>query len=141
MSDLIAKTRELGALIQQSDEFAAVQAAMAANAQDEELVGIMRTLQMAESGYAAEAQREDRSESKLQAYKEDFERLYSVAMKRPAMQNFQAAHKNLGELMNKLFGLLTLCADGEDPETCQVPEDLGHKCGGGCGDSGCEGCG
>jgi len=143
MSDLIAKVRELGAMIQQSDEFAAVQAVMEANTQDEELVGIMRTLQMSEAGYAAEAQSENPNESKMKAYKEEFERLYSIAMARPAMQNFQASHKAMGELMNRILGILTLCADGEDPETCEMPEERGHGCGGGCGsgEGGCGGCG
>ncbi|MDR1410258.1 MAG: YlbF family regulator [Oscillospiraceae bacterium] len=141
MSALIAKTRELGALIQQSDEFAAVRAAMETNTQNDELVDLMRSLQMAEGGYAAEARSENPSESKMQAYKDEFERLYSLALERPAMQQFQTAQKALGELMNRIFGLLTLCADGEDPETCEAPEEHGHHhCDGDCS-SRCAGCG
>ncbi|MCL2023232.1 MAG: YlbF family regulator [Oscillospiraceae bacterium] len=135
MSEIIKKTRELGALIQQTEEFAAVQAAMQGNMDDEELSGIMRTLQMAESGYANEASSENANESKMKAYKEEFERLYEIAMARPAMQKYQEAHKTLGELMNSIFGILTLCADGDDPETCEVSaedEDGCGGCGGGC---------
>ncbi|MDR3344966.1 MAG: YlbF family regulator [Oscillospiraceae bacterium] len=139
MSELIAKTRELGALIQQSDEFAAVQTAMESNTQDEELVALMRNLQMAEGGYASESHSENPSESKMQAYKDEFERLYALTMQRPAMQQYQAAHHALGELMNKVFGILTLCADGEDPATAEPPEEHQH-CGGDCGGS-CSGCG
>ncbi|MDR1805926.1 MAG: YlbF family regulator [Clostridium sp.] len=138
MTELIKKTRELGKLIQQSDEFAAVQRAMELNTQDAALMGLMQQLHMAESGYAAEAHSENPSESKMQAYKDEFERLYSIVMKNPTMGEFQEAQKSLGELMNQVFGILTQCADGEDPDTCQVPQEHNHKCdcGGECG-NGC----
>ncbi|MDR0883609.1 MAG: YlbF family regulator [Oscillospiraceae bacterium] len=131
MSDLIAKTRELGALIQQTDEFAAVQAAMEKNAADEELVGLMQRMQMSEYGFHQEQHEDKPNESKLKAYQDEFERLYSLAMARPTMVAFQEQQKGLAKLMHRIFGILSLSADGEDPATAEPQEE--HSCGPECG--------
>ena len=51
------------------------------------------------------------------------------------MQKFNAANQLYSGMVNKVYAILELCCNGEDPDTCE-PEE--HSCSGSC--STCGGC-
>jgi hypothetical protein len=62
-------------------------------------------------------------------------------MMNPNMQAYEKARQDIDELMNYLTGILAMCVNGDDPETC---DPKAHQCGGDCSgchcDCGGEGC-
>ena len=106
--DVIAKARELGALLQQ----------------DERYTKLM------------EAQKEDKNEQKLEAYDKEFGEIYTQIMANPNMQAYETARAEIDKLMQYINAIFALCLQGEDPATCEPPQE--HNCGGEC--SSCSGC-
>ena len=50
------------------------------------------------------------------------------------MANYEAARMAIDEMMNHIVGILTECIKGEDPETCEPPQE--HSCSGNCSSCG-----
>lgn len=135
--DIVKMTRELGAAIQQDERYLSFQKAVAANEADKGLNDIMAKIQLIHSSYQQEAASEQPNEQKLKAYDEEFTNYYSQAMANENMQNYEAARKEIDDMMQYITGILALCIRGEDPQTCE-PEQHEHDCGGECGE--CSGC-
>ncbi|MGI6249467.1 MAG: YlbF family regulator [Acutalibacteraceae bacterium] len=136
--DLIRMTRELGAALQQDRRFVAFFAATEAKNADAELTAMLEAFQTAQTVYRREAENPDISREKLDelAQEQHIFELYEKIFDNEHMQNFQRARKELDDLMKHITGILTLCALGDDPESCEPQRESG--CSGSC--SSCEGC-
>ncbi len=55
------------------------------------------------------------------------------------MRKYEEAKNEVDSMMNHVIQLLTLCVNGDDPETCEVKEADDGACGGNC--ASCGGCG
>lgn len=135
--DVIAKARELGALLQQDERYTAFVAAQKASEEDTELNELLARIQLIQMSFQHEAQKEDKNEQKLEAYDKEFGEIYTKIMANPNMQAYQAARTEIDSLMNYINGIFALCLQGEDPATCE-PQQEQHECGGEC--SSCSGC-
>ena len=85
--------------------------------------------------YQHEANKDDANEEKLQAYDKEFTDVYRQVMANSNMQAFEKAKEELDAMMKEITGILSLCAQGEDPEKCEyAPACSGNcaSCGGGC---------
>jgi cell fate (sporulation/competence/biofilm development) regulator YlbF (YheA/YmcA/DUF963 family) len=129
MEEVIRLTRELGKAIQKNEKYLNYVEARKANDADEELTSLMSKINIIQASYQQEASREDASEDKMRAYDEEFRQVYSQIMMNKTMQNFEAVRKELDDMMNYLTGILALCVNGQDPETCE-PAPVG--CTGSC---------
>ncbi len=134
--DVIAKTRELGAVIQQDERYLNFLEARKANEADDELNNLIGKLNLIQMSYQNEASKDEPDEAKIEGYDKEFREVYSVVMKNPNMIAYETAKHEIDEMMNRVMQLLSLCVNGEDPATCEVPEE--HDCGGNCGS--CGGC-
>lgn len=132
--DIIELTRQLGAEIQKQEEYKAFHAAKEANEKDDELNALIDKIQLIHMSYQHEAAKDDANEEKLAAYDKEFSEVYKQVMANPRMKSFENAKAGLDSLMKKITGILTLCAQGEDPATCEYQS----SCGGDC--SSCGGC-
>lgn len=128
-------TRELGKVIQQDERYAAFMAARKANEGDDALNELIGKLNLVQMNYQQEAQKENADEEKMGVYDKEFRELYAQVMANGNMQKYEAARKAVDDMMNRCMQLLSLCVNGEDPETCEPPE---AECGGSC--SSCAGC-
>ncbi len=135
--DVIAKARELGALLQQDERYTAFIAAQKASEEDTELNELLARIQLIQMSFQHEAQKEDKNEQKLEAYDKEFGEIYTKIMANPNMAAYQAARGEIDNLMNYINGIFALCLQGEDPATCE-PQQEQHECGGEC--SSCGGC-
>ena len=134
-------TRELGKAIQQDERYSALQKAIEANEKDTALNELMSKIQLIQVSAQHEASKENPDEGKMQAYNEEFRGVYTEIMMNPNMQAYEKARKDIDELMNFLTGILAMCVNGDDPDTC---DPTAHQCGGDCSgchcDCGDEGC-
>ncbi len=127
--DLEKLTRELGKAIQQDERYLNFEKARLANEQDTALNELMSKIQLIQMSYQHEASKEDADEGKMKAYDEEFRGVYAEIMQNENMKNYDAARQEIDDMMNYLTGILALCVNGEDPDTC---DPKAHSCGGDC---------
>ena len=83
-----------------------------------------------------EAGKEDRSEELIEQYNKELREIYGRVMKNEHMAAYQAAKNEFDALMQRVTGVLSMCAEGQDPDGCD-PDACGctgscATCGGGC---------
>lgn len=131
--------RQLGAAIQQDKVYLDFQEAMKKNEEDTALNELMGKIKLLQMSYQHEASQEAPDEKKLEQYSKEFQGLYEQVITNENMKAFEEARQAVDEMMNYLTGILALCVNGEDPETCDPHAHAhDHECGGEC--SSCGGC-
>ena len=131
--------RQLGAAIQQDKVYLDFQTAMKNNEEDTALNDLMGKIKLLQMSYQHEASQETPDEKKLKQYNNEFQGLYAQVMTNENMKAYEEARQAVDEMMNYLTGILALCVNGEDPETCDPRAHAhDHSCGGEC--SSCGGC-
>lgn len=128
--------RQLGAAIQNDEVYLNFEKARKANEADDELNELMGKIRLIQMSYQHEASQENPDEGKMKSYDEEFRGIYTQIMANSNMQAYEAARTAVDEMMNYLTGILAMCVNGEDPETCD-PKAQQHECGGEC--SSCSG--
>ncbi len=136
--DVITAVRELGKAIQQDERYLEFRKAQEANDKDIELNGLIGKLNLIQLSYQNEAAKDEPDNSKLEGMDNEFREIYGQIMLNENMRKYEEAKGNVDNMMNHLIQILTLCVNGEDPESCepQAPEE---GCGGNC--ASCGGCG
>lgn len=134
--DVIKLTRELGKAIQQDDRYIAYNLAKQANDADKELNEDIEKFSQLRSDLATAMSAEDKDTDLIKQLDEDIKSLYQKIMSNKNMIVFQGAQNALETLISNVNQIISLCANGEDPETCQ-PASSG--CSGSCAT--CGGCG
>lgn len=130
--------RELGKAIQKDERYLKLEKCIEANEKDEILNELMAKVQLTQMAYQKEAQGEP-DPKKMQELEKEFSTLYNAIMQNENMKNYEAARTEIDEMMNEIVGILTLCVNGEDPDTCD-PKKLecdhahDHDCDCGCHD-------
>jgi cell fate (sporulation/competence/biofilm development) regulator YlbF (YheA/YmcA/DUF963 family) len=128
--EIIKLTRELGKAIQADERYAKFVAARETNEKDDELNELIGKMQLIHMSYQHEASKEDANEQKLTAYEEEFMSIREKIMNNQNMINYEKARMDIDEMMNYIVAILTECIKGEDPETCEPPQE--HSCSGNC---------
>lgn len=132
--DVIAMARELGAAIQQSDEYTAYNVAKNAADNDAELQQMIGEFNLKKLSLSAEVQKEEKDQAKLSALNEEVRAIYGRIMSNPSMMAYNTTKEELDRVLNFIQQIIVYSANGEDPATIQEET----SCGGDC--SGCSGC-
>lgn len=135
--DIIELTRQLGAALQEDDRFKKCQEAMKANEANPVVKEKTEIMQVLQAAYQGEMQKEAPDQAAMEKMDEDFKMAYLEMMNQDTMKAFNEARDELNGVLNYMVQLLYLCANGEDPKTCEPSQDT---CGGDCGSCG-GGCG
>lgn len=132
--DIIEMTRELGKALQADDRYIAYNLAKQANDADEALQQQITAFDEMRNELNAELCKEDKDTDKIKELDEGIKSNYKQIMSNKNMMVFTAAQGSLEALVNNINQIITLCANGEDPETCQ-PSSCTGSCAtcGGCG--------
>ena len=130
--NVIEKTRELGKAIQADERYQTYMVSKKANDEDPELQDLIGRFNMKRLE-VNELMRQEDGSKQLQRSNGEMRALYSQLMQHEKMTAYQEARTALNELVREVNGIIELCIEGEDPETCQ-PADCGGDC------SGCSGC-
>lgn len=134
--DIIEMTRELGKALQQDDRFIAYDLAKQVNDNDKELQEDIKKFDTLRTDLNEEMSKKNPETERLKSLDTDIKAVYQKIMSNKNMIVFTAAQKNLESLVTNINQIISLCANGEDPETCQPPES---NCTGSCAT--CGGCG
>ena len=132
---VIEATRQLGKAIQQDEAYKAFSEARAKNDADSALQEKINQINMIRMSYMHEASKEDKDESKMEVLNKQFNETYEEIMANENMQAYTQANAKMEQMMQYISQILALCAEGEDPETCEPHQE---GCGGSC--STCGGC-
>lgn len=129
-------TRALGAEIQKDPAYIRLGIAKQRNDEDKELQENIGRLNLIRIQFNAEQSKEgEKDNKKLEELNEEFKTLYGKIMRNESMTEYNAAKEAMDEVMNNITAILSMCVNGEDPQTCQVPQ---RGCSGSC--SSCGGC-
>lgn len=131
----IEATRKLGAAIQADERYAAYEAAKKANDADEKLQAQIGEFNILRMSLERELSAEEKSEERIKDYNEKLRNLYGEIMQNETMIKYNEAKSALDALTNEVNMIISMCLNGEDPETCD-PHAAG--CTGSC--STCGGC-
>lgn len=133
--DVIEMTRELGKALQQDDRYTAYMLAKQVNDNDKELQDNIARFEELRSELGSAMSAENTDDDKLQSLDKELKETYQKIMQNQNMIVFTAAQKSLESLVTNMNQIITLCANGEDPDTCQPPQS---GCSGSC--ASCAGC-
>ena len=133
--DIMEMTRELGKAIQQDDRYTAYMLAKQANDEDKELQDDISRFEELRINLGTAMSEEDPDSDKIKELDTEIKALYQKIMKNPKMIVFSGAQQALEKLVSNVQQIISMCANGEDPETCQIPES---GCTGSC--ASCGGC-
>ncbi|MDE5772784.1 MAG: YlbF family regulator [Ruminococcus sp.] len=133
--DVIQMTRELGKAIQQDDRYIAYTLAKQVNDEDKELQADIEKFSELRKKLSLAMGEENYDSDKVNEIDGELKAVYQKIMSNKNMIVFNATQSSLESLINNINQIISLCANGEDPETC-TPE---FNCGGSCAT--CGGCG
>ncbi len=133
--DFIQMARDLGKAIQAGDEYRALVNAQEAADNDAELQKMIEEFNLIRVKLSTAMQAQTPDEEKTKALDQELKDCYTKVMSNEHMAQYNAAKQALDALVSQVTGILTLSANGEDPETC---DPSAHSCGGECGS--CGGC-
>lgn len=132
--DIIKMTRELGKAIQQDDRYTAYMLAKQANDNDAELQEQIESFNKKRTELNMAMSSENKNTDLIKQLDTDIKELYGKIMGNKNMVIFSGAQSALENLINEINQIISMCANGEDPDTCEVS----HGCSGSC--STCGGC-
>lgn len=133
--DIIQMTRELGKAIQQDDRYLAYRLAKQANDEDEQLQNLIGAFNLKRMELNMEVAKPDKDADKVQQLNEVIKTMYKQIMDNPKMMVYNSAKTAMDELLSQINSIITMSANGMDPETCDVSS---ASCSGDCGS--CGGC-
>lgn len=133
--DAIEMTRELGKLIQADPRFVELQLARQQSDEDQALQEAIGEFNLKRMAISNEAAKPDRSDETMQRLNKEFREVYAKIMANEHMQRYNAAKNEFDAFYQRITGILNLCAEGDDPETCDYDA---ASCGGDC--ASCAGC-
>ncbi len=131
---MIEMARELGKELQKDQAYLNMQLARQASDEDEGLQDAIGEFNLKRMAINNEAQKEDRNEETLKRLNEEFRAVYAKIMENENMIQYNKAKTELDALVQRLTAIITLSAEGDDPETC----DYEAACSGNCAT--CGGC-
>lgn len=132
--DIMEMTRELGRAIQNDDRYIAYNLAKQVNDEDKELNEDIDRFSGLRSELTKAMSAEDKNTDLIKQLDEDIKSTYQKIMSNKNMIVFQGAQKALEDLITNINQIITMCANGEDPDTCQPSTGCTGSCStcGGC---------
>ena len=133
--DIIEMTRELGKALQADDRYTAYMLAKQANDNDTVLQALINGFENMRLQLNEELAKDDKDTERIKELDEGIKSNYKHIMSNKNMIVFTAAQGSLEALVNNMNQIITMCANGEDPDTCQPSTGCSGSCAtcGGCG--------
>ena len=114
---IIEMAREMGKVIQQSDEYKALMEARIASDNDEELQKQIGEFNLVRMKMEIESSKPEPDQDKVNALNEQLMSIYTSVMESENMVAFNKAKDVVDHLMNHVTAILTAAVNGEDPDT------------------------
>ena len=94
--------------------------AQAAADADDALQGFIGEFNLKRMAISNEAQKEERDDETLRRLNDEFRAVYQKIMENEHMLRYNDAKNEFDALLQQMTGILSLCAEGEDPATCDA---------------------
>ena len=134
METLLEMARDLARELQNDDRFVRAMMAQAAADEDEALQELIGAFNLKRLALQGEMNKEDADKDKIERFNTEAREAYGKLMANEHMAAYQEAKGALDQLVNGMVQILTLAAQGQDPDEL----DESPSCGGNC--AGCAGC-
>ncbi|MBE6757360.1 MAG: YlbF family regulator [Ruminococcaceae bacterium] len=136
MDKILELTKDLAHEIQMDERFVRMQLAQQAADADEALQKLIGDFNLKRMALATETAKDDdkKDADKMKQLDEELRALYAQVMENENMKAFNVAKAGMDEMMNGVSRILTLAAQGVDPDSA----DMEASCSGNC--SSCGGC-
>lgn len=134
--DIIEAARALGKAIQEDERYIKLQEVTSLADNDKSLQDAIGNFNLKRLSINNEAQKEDRDEEKIAKMSEELREIYAGIMGNPNMTAYNEAKTELDNFVQRVTGIIGMCAEGADPETADY--NAAANCGGNC--SSCGGC-
>ncbi|WOC31332.1 MULTISPECIES: YlbF family regulator [Caproicibacterium] len=125
--DVIEATRELGKTLQADPRFSRMQEIAAQCDKDKELQDKIGNFNLQRMNLNNEMQKTPRDEEKVNQLNETLQTVYKDVMANPNMVLYTAAQQEMDALLKRVYGIISKCADGEDPTTADY-DACTHDC-------------
>ncbi|MCD7823791.1 MAG: YlbF family regulator [Oscillospiraceae bacterium] len=132
--DVIELTRQLGKAIQADERYSDYIRARVANDGDAELQSMIEEFNHGRAVLNNEVSKPSRDEAKIEELKSSVGELYSKIMSNEHMIAYNDAKSEMDNLLRQITTIISMSANGEDPDTC----DANYGCTGNC--ASCGGC-
>ena len=141
--DAIKIARELGKAIQADERYKAYHEAKELNDADEGLQAAIGEFNLVRQKLSMEAHKPDsmKNAELLESLNKEAQEVYAKIMENPNMKKFTDCKNEMDAMIRDVSTIISLCCDGEDPDTCEYQPKAGGCGGGGCGGCGGGGCG
>ncbi|MBQ4052037.1 MAG: YlbF family regulator [Clostridia bacterium] len=128
MTEIIEKAKELGAMLQASEQMKRYNASKLAFEADEEVQNLVKEYNLQRMNMMNVSEEEDADGSRMAELEERIKAIYEKVMAAPTMVEMQAAGQALQELVGQINGVISFYVTGEEPTSCT------HDCStcGGC---------
>lgn len=132
MSKVEKLARELGKAIQEDVRYRAYYDTKKANDSDAELQAKIGEFNVIRMNLDTELQKEERDNDAVKELNNKLREIYGEVMNTESMKKFNMAKQGMDMMMNEVNTIISMCADGADPDTCEVTNCTGScsTCGG-----------
>lgn len=131
--DIISLAREIGKELQKDERYIALKVAQQNSDEDEALQAAIGEFNLKRMAINNEAQKDDRDEDKLKTLNDELRSVYAGIMQNGNMTAYNNAKNELDGLIQRVQAIISLSAEGDDPETCDYDA---ASCGGNCSSCG-----
>lgn len=133
--DIIAKTRELGKMIQQEESYINLQTAEKNADADQALQDLINEFNLKRLSINNETQKAEKDNEKIAELNSEMQKVYADIMSNENMIAYNEAKKDFDQLMTRVMTIIQNCSQGEDPETTDYTASCSGSCAtcGGCG--------
>ena len=120
--DAVKAARELGKAIQNDERYKGYVAAKQTNDKDEALQQLIGEFNLKRENLRLQMEKpkNEQDSEKLQKLNKELQQCYEKVMGNSNMANFAVMKGALDQLLQEVQGIITLCCEGEDPDTCQA---------------------
>ncbi|MDR0197936.1 MAG: YlbF family regulator [Oscillospiraceae bacterium] len=128
--DAVRAARELGKAIQADDRYVAYVKAREDNDGDaalQELIGEFNLIRQ-QIGMEMNKPESEKDADKIGELNEKAQAVHAEIMKNESMVKFTDSKNRMDRLIREIGGIISLCCDGENPETCEVKNDCTGVC-------------
>ena len=134
--DILTLAREIGAAIQQNEDYIDYKIKEQNVECDKELQKMIEELNLKKVSINNEISKENTDQAKIDEFNSSIGELYGKIMQNETMKVYNEAKQKFEELLRKVSFIINSAALGQDPYTVDLKNESG--CAGNC--SGCSGC-
>lgn len=130
--DAITQARKLGVAIQADPAYIRFAKAALDSEKNEELQKKIGDFNIKRMNLENATSEEEKDQEKIKELNDQLRALYDEIMANPVMVEFNEARQEVDKLLNDINSIISMSAQGADPETCEISDCTGNcsSCGG-----------